>query len=334
MLDGSLLSSQSVEEDNDVLPGLQLVAAEAQGSTDEIGRFGGGDEVVAIEELQVVGEDDAIPGGCTEDALDPSLLRCQLVGVAGGGWYDKVDVVVLQQLFVGFVETRFRSAVGVGQRVPVDEHGGAVAPCLSVIDPADDGDDMVVDGFLYQAVFAVEVDGLWVVLEEEVVGVDDGVFVAEEAKDALLLFGGDLREAVLRHLTILLDQRLGDNHLLDAVLAWVLERPFSHHVVLCHGGSHLEGGVDADAVEAVEHLRVHASHGGANDQVGTFALHSLLEQGHCLCRMDGEVGCQDRGTGHELPQHVGSVGGSCGEEAVDIEDLFPFHQGGVAFGKM
>lgn len=51
LLDGSLLSSQSVEEDNDVLPGLQLVAAEAQGSTDEIGRFGRGNEVVAIEEL-------------------------------------------------------------------------------------------------------------------------------------------------------------------------------------------------------------------------------------------------------------------------------------------
>ena len=69
---------------------------------------------------------------------------------------------MLQQLFVGFVETRFRLAVGVGQRVPVDEHGGAVAPGLSVIDPADDGDDIVVDGFLHQAVFAVEVDGLWV----------------------------------------------------------------------------------------------------------------------------------------------------------------------------
>lgn len=85
------------------------------------------------------------------------------------------------------------------------------------------GDDIVVDGFLHQAVFAVEVDGLWVVLEEEVVGVDDGVFVAEEAKDALLLFGSDLREAVLRHLAILLDQRLGDDDLLYAVLTRILK---------------------------------------------------------------------------------------------------------------
>ena len=159
------------------------------------------------------------------------------------------------------------------------------------------------------------------------------VFVAEEAKDALLLFGGDLREAVLRHLTVLLDQRLGDDDLLYAVLTRILKCLLPHHLMLAHRSSHLEGGIDADTVEAVEHLRVHASHGGANDQVGTFALHSLLEQGHCLCRMDGEVGCQDRGTGHELPQHVGSVGGPCGEEAVDIEDLFPSIREG-SFGKI
>ena len=86
---------------------------------------------------------------------------------------------------------------------------------------------------------AVESDGRGVVLTEQVVGIDGGVLVAEEAPDACLLLFGDALEALLRHLLVLLDEGLGHDEVLHAVLPWVGEVLCPYHAVLLHGVAHL-----------------------------------------------------------------------------------------------
>ena len=73
--------------------------------------------------------------------------------------------------------------------------------------------------------------------------------------------------------------------------------------MLAHGLSHLESRVHKYAVSAVEHLRVHAAHGRADDEVGLLLLLHLTQHGHALHWMKGYVFGNDGGLGQQRAEH-------------------------------
>ena len=162
------------------------------------------DEVVGIEELRVVGEDDVVPRRCADILFNPLLDVGHEGMVVGGSRSDKVDSVVLEEELVGLMQAGERFAIVVGKAVAVDKDHGARAVGLTVVDPADDGHEIMEDNLVVKAVLAMEADGLRIVLAEHVEGVDDGVGIAEETVDAALLGGIDMAEAVGGNLLILL----------------------------------------------------------------------------------------------------------------------------------
>ena len=103
------------------------------------------------------------------------------------------------------------------------------------------------------------------------------VLVAEESEDALMLsLVRGMGKVQLRGSTVLLHHLLIHIELLHAVLPGILKLLLARQAVLLHGVGNLEGGVDADAVEAVELFGVHAAHGGAENQVGLLLLANLI----------------------------------------------------------
>ena len=141
--------------------------------------------------------------------------------------------------------------------------------------------------------FPVEADGLLVVFVEQVEGVHGGVLVAKEAEDTLLFFIVHTVEAELGDLFIGLYQRLGHHEVLLAVSPWVREVLCPDHTVLLHRLAHLQGRVDEDAVVAVEHLGIHPSHRGADDEVWVLPFARLFQQRQGLLWLYGQVGGND-----------------------------------------
>ena len=115
---------------------------------------------------------------------------------------------------------------------------------------------------------------------------------------------------MLGHVPVFLHQCFGDDDLLYAVLPFVLVDLFSHHIALGEGCSHLESRVHTDAVDAIEHLCVHASHRRADDEVGLLCADEIPQQFHRLLGMYGEVGGDDGCLGHVVAQNLCGVGGS------------------------
>ena len=101
---------------------------------------------------------------------------------------------------------------------------------------------------------------LRVVLVEKVEGMDNGISVAKESEDKLLLLFRHLREALLGYLFVFLNQCFGDDNLLYAVLSWILKHLFTHHIGLADGCSHLKSRIYAYSIDPIKHLRVHSSH--------------------------------------------------------------------------
>jgi len=151
--------------------------------------------------------------------------------------------------------------------------------------------------------------------------VDKVVLVAKESVNALLLTRGGMGEIAFGDGAVLLNQRLVDIELLYAIQARVLELLFARHAVFLHGVGNLEGGVDEDAVEAVELFGIHAAHGGADDEVRLFAIGQLSQHGNSLLRMDGNVGGNDRSVGKDFADAGHRSRLSTGAEAVDVHDF-------------
>ena len=105
----------------------------------------------------------------------------------------------------------------------------------------------------------VKTDGRLVVGMEQIVGIDCCVGITEEAPHALLVLVVESLKTVLGHLFIGLYQSLGHDEVLYAVMC-------------LHRFTHLQGGVHDDAVEAAQHLCIHAAHRGADDEVGLLAV--------------------------------------------------------------
>ena len=92
----SLLSSQAFKESDDFFPGLELVAAEVQCCSEEVVMLRTADEVVAIKQLRLVGEDDAIPCRRTEGLFDPFLLSGNDFRTVRRSRTDEEDVVAVE----------------------------------------------------------------------------------------------------------------------------------------------------------------------------------------------------------------------------------------------
>ena len=75
------------------------------------------------------------------------------------------------------------------------------------------------EGVVVHAVLAMKADGSRVVGMKEVVGVDGGVFIAEETSYARLFLIVNTFETMIGQFLVYLDQGFGDDELLHAVEA-------------------------------------------------------------------------------------------------------------------
>ena len=224
-------------------------------------------------------------------------------------------------------------AVRVAQRLDVYVYDGALAAFLSVVDVAYDGYEIVHRHLVGQAVLAVEAYRRGIVLVEEVVGVHYGVVVAEECDDACALVGvGGVLEVVRRHLLILLYEALRHDELLHSVLARVLEHLLARE--LRHGVAHLEGWVHQYAVEAREHLGIHAAHRRAYDEVGLLLGCHRLQHLQTFFGMQRNVARHNRSVGHQRAQHLHRARLCRRTESVYIHEFLAPHKLGVLLYKL
>ena len=193
---------------------------------------------------------------------------------------------------------------------------------LAIVDPTDDGQYGVHERTVVHAVLTVEVGGQWVLLMEQSERVNHLVVVAKQTIDAASLLVVDPLEALFRHHAVFFHQSLVNVELLDTVLSRVLESLRACHAVGLHGISNAEGGIHADAVVAIELLRVHAAHRCAEDEGWLFFVTEVVQQLHGLGRVDGQVRSHDAGLGEYLAQSAYCARLSTGSESVDIENGF------------
>ena len=146
-------------------------------------------------------------------------------------------------------------------------------------------------------VFPVETDGRLVVGMEQVVGIDRRVGITEESPHVSLIRVVESFKTMFRHLLIGFHQGLGHDEVLYAVQSGIREVLGTHHPVCFHRLTHLQGGIYDDTVEAAQHLGIHTTHRGADDEIGLLAVAHLSQQCHCLFRFYGQVGCHDGGIG-------------------------------------
>ena len=199
---------------------------------------------------------------------------------------------------------------------------------LAVVYPADDWYHRVHKRLVVHAVLAMEMDSLRIGTMKQVIGVYCRVLVAKESEDALALLVSNTTEALFRLVLILLDQRLVNIEFLNAVLSGILELLGTRHAMCLHRFAHLQGCVDADAVETIELLSIHATHRRADNQAGLLLLTDIAQQGDGLCRMNGQVGSDDLSLWHHLTESCHCTRLSATGKTMTIEDCLASHQFG------
>ena len=306
----------------DIVPGLEGIRAKLDEGAHGFGLFGI-DEVVAVEKLLLVGEDGVTIGWDSDVVVKPGVDISIVLRLDWGRGYE-VELVGLEQGADGLLGRTVGLLVLIGEGVDVDIDDRTLATFLMIVDPTDDGNHSMHEGVVVHAMFAMKADGGKVVGMKEVVGVDRCVFIAEEppyARPFLIII--KTLEAMIGHFLVFLDNGLGDDELLDAVETGIGEMLVADHAVFLHRVAHPEGRIDEDTVKSVEHLGIHAAHGGADDEVGLFLLAELPEERHRLFRTDGKVGGDDGGIGHHLTDSGDCARLAAAAKAVDIHDLLP-----------
>ena len=197
---------------------------------------------------------------------------------------------------------------------------------LAVVNPTNDRYHAVHERLVVHAVFAVEMDSLWIDTMKQVVGVYRRVLVAEETIDAVQLVVGDTLEALFRLILVLLDQCFVNIEFLDTIQSWILELLSPRHSVRLHCLAHLQGSIHADAVVAIELLGIHAPHRCADDEVWMLLLADVAQQGDGLCRMDGQVGGNDFSLWHYLTESCHRTRLSAAGKTVTVEYCLACHQ--------
>ena len=158
------------------------------------------------------------------------------------------------------------------------------------------------------------------------VGLKDGEEVFRMSDDRTVK-----REDDFSQLLVFLDHRLVDVEFLNAVLPRVLKLLCTRHVVGTHRLAHLQCGIDADAVEASQLLRIHTTHRRADDEVRLLFLADVAQQGDALLRVNGNVGSHDAGLGHDRAQSADGARLAAGGKTVAVEHRLAGHQFGILF---
>ncbi len=244
-----LLSSKSVEEDDYLLPCLEVVAAPLYRGAHKLGLRSGSNEVVAIDKLALIGEEYVSPCRSTQIFLHPCHVCHHLLGSVGRRRGEDIDIVMFEQCLVSLVHGGCGVSVAVAKSLDVDIDNRAFTLLLTVVDVTDKRQQIVHGYLVGQTMFAVEGDGVGVMAAEEVEGVDHGIGIAEKTVDAIRFcqrLGGEARWGGV---CLFLYQTLGDHELLHAVKTGILEDLLAGE--LRHRLAHLKSGIDKDAVEAV-----------------------------------------------------------------------------------
>ena len=265
-----------------------------------------------------------VVGRGREIVLHPGHDTSHIVVVVGGCLCHNVHIVIFYQHLVGLVHRAGGFPVTVVQGIEVDIHDGAFLSVLLVVYPSDDGCEIMECHLVYQPMLTMEADGLWIMLVEEVEGMNHRVLVAKESVDTALLLGCYILKAQGGNVLVLLDEPFVHHQFLHTVLARVLKLLSSRHTA--HGVAHLERRVYQDAVGAMEHLSEHTTHGGAYNQVGFLPLLHVPQHRYGFFGMHGNVLSHECGIRHQLLQHLYRAALSRGEEAVHIHDFFALHQ--------
>lgn len=187
------------------------------------------------------------------------------------------------------------------------------------------------DDLLGESVLAMKRDGLRVMGMEEGKGVNDWVCIAKESPYVMSVIVGDILEAMGGHLTIFLYHCFCNDKFLHTILARVLEDLFSHHTMFAHGVAHLEGWVDEDSVYSTQHLSIHSTHGGADDEMRFMGADHLLEHCHCFRGIDRDILGNDISAREECLEDFHCVGGCGRTESVDIHNGLVDHEVGIGF---
>ena len=132
----SLLASKTLEIYGDIIPRLEGVTAKLDECRHAVG-FLRVDEIVAIEQAFLTGEDGVTVGGHIDIFIEPRegisirLCLCR-------SWGDKEELVSLQEHTDGFLRRTVRLAPLVSQRINGDVDDGPLTTLLQVVNPADD----------------------------------------------------------------------------------------------------------------------------------------------------------------------------------------------------
>ena len=263
-----------------------------------------GNHIVAIEQGGVVGVNNAIVCRCADGLFYPVVVFSHHFFFVGESRAYEIHVVVFEQHFKAFVHAGPCLSLWRPHGVDGDVEHRPLASFLPVVYPSYYGHEIVDCYFVVQSVFAVEVDGLWIVLAVEVEGVYQRVFVAKQSPDSLLfVFVVGMCETLFCKFGKLFYESLGDDKILHSVLSWVLVCLFSDHSMFSHGVAHLEGRVDDDAVEAVELFGHHASSRRAYDEVRLVFLAFCFKECDGLLRVEWNVVCHHFCVREQLSQN-------------------------------
>ena len=139
-----------------------------------------------------------------------------------------------------------------------------------------------------EAMFAIKASGLGIILAKEIVGVDCGVVDAEESPARLLLLWCDILKLESLHLVKVLNDVASDAEGFLIVFSTVekLMLPCVEHFAKFR---HVECRIYANPLEITHLVSVHATHAGADNEVGLLLLAELLEERQAFRRVNGYV---------------------------------------------
>ena len=228
-----LLSSQSFEEGDDLFEGLEFITSVFDARSHKALCRLWVDEIITIEQLLLVGEYHVVVGWGGEIFLYPCLHLCHIRMVVGWGRSHDVYVVMLDEHLVSLVHRAGSLHVAIVQGIEGEIYDRALLAILLVVYPADDRAEVMECHLVDEAVLAMESDGLWVMLMEDVEGMYHGVFVAKETIYALLLLWCDVLETQGGDVLVFLDETFGNHQLVYAILTRILEFLLARHAA--HG---------------------------------------------------------------------------------------------------
>lgn len=157
---------------------------------------------------------------------------------------------------------------------------------------ADEGNQHVVDDGCVQAVPAVEVGDVAVMLQEGTLAIDLVIVAAEQAPHVVAIPVGNAVKLVLFHLGEVADDFGRYGELGGAVLTGIEEiegTRLQHFGIL----GHEECRIHADALETEHLLAIHAAHAGPGNDVGMGIDAQVMQQRQRLGRIHWYVGRND-----------------------------------------